>query len=203
MILAALALVVSAPSFDCTKASTTVEKMICTDSELAGLDRAVARLYAGIPRSAKSDRLQLWTSQADWLKERDACSDKDCLVGSYDSRLFDLFMAATRAPTREYQSKDANGTLSILDLGGGWYAFYVQALWIGSNPGAANTDQQSGHFKLTNGKAEKVPDSDGCGWQIERLSRDRWKFTEMYPDDETRAVGCGGLSARATGVYSR
>ncbi|WP_181566357.1 lysozyme inhibitor LprI family protein [Helicobacter monodelphidis] len=33
------------PSFDCTKATTKIEKMICSDSELARLDRLYSKLY--------------------------------------------------------------------------------------------------------------------------------------------------------------
>lgn len=187
------------PSFNCSKASTTVEKMICADAELAAVDRAAAKLYAGVSRS---DREQLFTSQADWLKERDQCQDRDCLLASYDERLFDLF-AESKTPTRNYGSTESNGRLSILDVGGGWYAFRVIAFWKGPGSGQVNDTWEYGHFRLVNGKAEKPPTEDECGWQFERMSRDRWKFTETYPNDERRAVGCGGLNARATGLYSR
>jgi hypothetical protein len=198
MIILALALAAAdAPSFDCAKAATRVEKMICADSELAAVDRAVAKLYAGVSRA---DRKKLFTSQADWLKERDRCEDRGCLLGSYDERFFDLF-GASRTPTLDYESAESNGTLSILEAGDGWYAFQVVGLWIGSNPGQVNDTMEYGHFKLINGKAEEPP-GEGCGWRIQRLSRDRWQFTELMPDDPDM-IGCGGLNATATGVYSR
>ena len=202
MIFAALALAIGAPSFDCGRASTIVEKMICADAELAALDRAIARLYAGVPRADRTGNRVggLWRKQADWLKERDHCAAKKCLTAIYDERLFDLF-TTSQTPTREYQSKEVNGTMSILDVGGGWYAFLVQGLWIGSNPGQVNTDIQYGHFKLAHGKAAQAPGED-CGWQIQRLSRDRWQFTELMSDDRSM-IGCGGLNATATGIYSR
>jgi hypothetical protein len=94
--------------------------------------------------------------------------------------------------------------MTILPLGDGWYAFNVNALWIGPVEGAVNEDEVYGHFRLTNNKAEKAPvaATHECGWRIERLSRDRWRFEELYSDDSARAVGCGGMNARATGVYS-
>ena len=89
MILFALALATSAPAFDCAKASTAIEKMIGADEELAALDRALGRLYSGV---RSSDREQLFRSQADWLRERDRCSDRSCLIAEYDERLSDLLI---------------------------------------------------------------------------------------------------------------
>lgn len=199
--LAVIALATSQPSFDCAKASTLVEKMICTDGELAALDRAVAKLYAGVPRGARGDRLTLFKQQPDWLKDRDKCTDRDCLIGAYDERLFDLF-TASRTPTSDYSNKSNNGSLSILYVGDGWYAFHVQGLWIGSMPGAVNDTEEYGHFRLRNGKAQEAPGEDFCGWRIERLPRDRWAFEEILPNSRDM-IGCGGLNATATGIYSR
>lgn len=199
MILIALALAAAdAPSFDCARATTKVELMICADPELAAVDRAAAKLYAGVSRF---ERKKLFTSQAGWLNERDRCDDRYCLLASYDERFFDLF-AASMTPTSDYESAESNGSLTILDVGGDWYVFKVVGLWIGSNPGQVNTTIEYGHFRLINGKAEKAVGDDYCGWQIERLSRDRWQFTEVLPDNPDM-IGCGGLNATATGVYSR
>lgn len=188
----------AAPSFDCAKAATEVETIICSDKEVAAVDRAAAKLYSGI---ARSERKKLFPSQVEWLKERDRCEDRNCLLAAYDERFFDLFSAST-TPTRNYKSAESNGSLSILDAGGGWYAFNVVGLWIGSNPGQVNTTMEVGHFRLRKGTAESPAGKDYCGWRIERLSQDRWAFTELrpnYPD----MIGCGGLNATATGIYKR
>lgn len=196
MILAALALAVSAPSFDCAKATTDVEKMICGDEELAAIDRAASRLYAGL---SPNDRKQLFTGQPEWLQERNRCHDRECLAASYDERFFDLFTGSKAATN--YGSELGTGTLSLLYVGNGWYAFKVVGLWFGSNPGQVNDTMEYGHFKLVNRKAEEPPSDDSCGWRIERISRDRWSFEEI--PFEKDFGGCGGLNATATGVYSR
>ena len=196
MILAALALAASAPSFDCAKASTEVEKMICGDEEVAAVDRAVARLYAGL---STADRRQLFTSQADWLNERNACNHRKCLLAAYDDRLFDIFTSSKAAI--HYGREGDAGTLSLIYLGAGWYAFKVVGLWIGANPGQVNDTMEWGHFRLVEGKAEEPADDAHCGWEIERISRHRWQFTEVLPDNPDM-IGCGGLNASATGVYS-
>ena len=176
--------------------------MICADSELAALDRAVAKLFAGVPKTKRSGGRTggLWQSQPDWLKDRDKCTDRDCLIATYDERLFDLF-TASRTPTRDYSSQSNHGSLSILSVGDGWYAFSVTGLWIGSVPGAVNDTEEYGHFRLVRGKAEQSPSEDACGWRIERLPRDRWAFEEIPVPGEYS--GCGGVNATATGIYSR
>ena len=78
MTLAALALAVSAPSFDCEKASTKVERMICADPALTAGDRAIANLYAGVPPSNSRARRE----HKDWLLDRSKCQEKKCIHGS-------------------------------------------------------------------------------------------------------------------------
>jgi len=62
------------PSFDCRKASTSVEHEICRKPELAGYDRQIAALYAqalGLLDSEDADQLR--TDQQLWLKVRNEC----------------------------------------------------------------------------------------------------------------------------------
>ena len=198
MMLTALALAVSAPSFDCAKATTVAEKLICRDPELAAADRAMAMLYAAVPRSDRRTR----SEQIDFLRHkfyRPRCSDKECMAGVYEDRLGELF-SASRLKTRDY-SNGPEHTLSIISVGDGWYAFKAQGLWIGSQPGQVNDAEASGVFKLVNGRASRAPiASYDCGWKIRRLSSDRWKL-EDWPGADGPA--CGGVNATVEGVYSR
>jgi uncharacterized protein len=78
-----------AASFDCTKASSLVENVICSDSELSTLDETLASSY----RSALADANQANTiklTQRDWLKKRNLCKDKACLNNLYVQRINDL-----------------------------------------------------------------------------------------------------------------
>lgn len=180
--------------------------MICASPELAALDRAVARLYAGVPRTDRQgwrkgrDVGGLFLNQRDWLNERSKCEDQECLIGEYDERLFDLFVASD-TPTQDYSSKPVNGTLSILYVGGSWYVFHIQGLWIGRAPGAVNDTQGFGHFQLNGGKAKIPASEDACGWSIQKLRDNRWSFEEI--PFEKDYGGCGGVNATATGIYSR
>jgi uncharacterized protein len=64
----------AAPSFDCSKASTAVEREICRKPELAGYDRQIADLYAqALGLLHAEDAGQLRTDQQLWLRLRDEC----------------------------------------------------------------------------------------------------------------------------------
>ncbi|WP_439671216.1 Lysozyme inhibitor LprI N-terminal domain-containing protein [Cupriavidus necator] len=87
--LAALTLTLSTaafagPGFDCAKASSNVEKMICADQTLSDADSVVSDMYkevlstAGNPNHVKQEQRQ-------WLtKVRNACKTPDCLAKAYD-----------------------------------------------------------------------------------------------------------------------
>ncbi|MEP1605723.1 MAG: hypothetical protein ABJJ48_05375, partial [Marinomonas sp.] len=75
----------AAPSFDCAKASNFAETEICGQygHELRSLDRDMAHAYA----LNRIDRRVSWRSQRDWLKTRNACKDRSCIVEAYKSRI--------------------------------------------------------------------------------------------------------------------
>ena len=81
--------VAGAASFDCTRAATTVEKSICADSKLNGLDETLARNYRAITSSNIGDgaRKAIRLEQRQWLKERNRCGDQSCLVKAYTDRI--------------------------------------------------------------------------------------------------------------------
>jgi len=80
-------------SFDCEKAHTRIEKMICADPELSDLDRNLGNYYyaakeefvrAGAATCLKTDQLR-------WLKlTRNECQDNTCLRTVYLNRLSEL-----------------------------------------------------------------------------------------------------------------
>ncbi|MCR2833175.1 TIR domain-containing protein [Parerythrobacter lacustris] len=69
------------PSFNCSKAASRVEKMICSDDELALLDRELARSFRELRAVAGQDRAELEADQRNWrVAERDACGSVDCIA---------------------------------------------------------------------------------------------------------------------------
>lgn len=80
-----LALPVQAASFDCAKAGTKVEKLICGDTELSKLDEELNTAYkTALQDQTRADATKL--SQKLWLQERNVCSDTICLQISYMNR---------------------------------------------------------------------------------------------------------------------
>jgi uncharacterized protein len=78
-----------AASFDCTKAASQVEKLICAEDELSRLDDELAAAYravSGDPGAAD----QVRRDQRQWLAVRNACRDRACIKSAYDRRLADL-----------------------------------------------------------------------------------------------------------------
>jgi uncharacterized protein YecT (DUF1311 family) len=79
------------PAFDCALASTSVESLICSDSELAERDRRVAQRYFALRGSLpQKPRTLLLASQRLFLKERSQCASSECLSALYDARLHRL-----------------------------------------------------------------------------------------------------------------
>ena len=86
-----------AASFDCSKASTRVEKLICGDADVSKLDNELAKAYQqGIEYS--EDVLNTTMTQREWLKAiRDNCQNVDCLKAAYQSRIRELSTAIVAA----------------------------------------------------------------------------------------------------------
>ena len=82
-----------APSFDCVKAATVVEKAICADAPLARLDRQTAEAYQTALHNAYEPNAQakLRQEQRDWLAKRNAAcggpAPGACLTKFYRDRL--------------------------------------------------------------------------------------------------------------------
>ena len=78
-----------AASFDCAKATTKIEKIICTDAEASTLDEKLAAAYkAALNNEARADTTRL--AQKQWLRERNGCKDVACVKQAYETRLASL-----------------------------------------------------------------------------------------------------------------
>jgi len=74
------------PSFDCMKASTTQEHLICNDQGLARQDLELSLAYSAKMRSS-SNPTSIKTEQGNWLRNvRNKCSDRQCLEEAYQQR---------------------------------------------------------------------------------------------------------------------
>jgi uncharacterized protein len=77
----------SAASFDCDRATTLVEKLICSEPGLSQLDEKLSKTYEEVLR-ATPDRAGLKREQNNWLREvRNLCRHSVCLEEEYRNRL--------------------------------------------------------------------------------------------------------------------
>jgi uncharacterized protein len=92
-----------AASFDCKKASSKTEKMICKSDELSHLDTKLAEAYQATYVSFdQTDQEQLLIAQRAWLGAmRAKCDDEECIATSYDARIDQLKSLAKSGLNKE------------------------------------------------------------------------------------------------------
>lgn len=79
-----------APSFDCAKALTGPERLVCSNQQLASLDVQLMQAYRRA-MSSVPNKESLKASQIDWRKsQRDACSTAECMISAYKARIQSL-----------------------------------------------------------------------------------------------------------------
>jgi uncharacterized protein len=87
-------------SFDCDKAATPVEKLICSDAELSKLDESLSEAYRKALGS-KDIREVMTESQRQWLTNvRNTCPDAECIRNACKRRIEEL---TCLAPSGRYE----------------------------------------------------------------------------------------------------
>lgn len=125
-----------APSFDCARADGQAQELVCSDKELAAMDREADRLF----RQAKADP----QAQRAWAKGRDECWKADelrgCVTASYAERIHRLRQASAEARA------EAAGAISIgpVVYRCAGLPAPVAATYINAEPGAVLLDLGAG-----------------------------------------------------------
>lgn len=84
------------PAFQCDKAWTRVEHVICGDERLSDMDWELNRAYA-IARRSVADRAALQREEDSWrFNVRDECPSKACIEAAYEKRIGELYSMASR-----------------------------------------------------------------------------------------------------------
>jgi len=81
-----------AASFDCSKAKSAVENVICQNEELSALDMDLTRLYKSLCLIVEPDNVKsIQEDQRKWLKKRNQCETSSeivkCVFDSYQIRI--------------------------------------------------------------------------------------------------------------------
>jgi len=115
VIMAAFSIEIHAASFDCAKARSRGEILICSDPELSALDDELAKIYAKAKALAPSLSEFKAHSEREWKRRETTCFDKPCLLAWYAQRreqLLSIVNAQTSTPpppTAPAPVKDAAG----------------------------------------------------------------------------------------------
>jgi uncharacterized protein YecT (DUF1311 family)/predicted aspartyl protease len=116
------------PSFDCSKATTRIESIICSDPELAEWDASLGRAYKReYARLAGNDRQGLIKDQRQWISSRNAqCNQPDlaetktCIIQFTKSRLAALAQQNGQ-PLQQTPIEPTSSALSPDYLWEGWH----------------------------------------------------------------------------------
>ena len=87
-----------APSFDCARVTSQVNRMICASPDLALRDRDLADHFRALLGQPGTDAAALQREETRWLREvRDACEDAGCVARAYAARDAELLGRSRRA----------------------------------------------------------------------------------------------------------
>jgi uncharacterized protein/heat shock protein HslJ len=106
-VLTATSLTLASPSFDCSKAASEVEQLICRDQLLAKLDQELSIVFAraleNIPEAVHATTRAM---QRGWIKGRNDCwkaeDVRSCVEASYQTRLVELQIAGGLLEAPDY-----------------------------------------------------------------------------------------------------
>jgi uncharacterized protein len=204
--IALFALALAAPfagaaSFDCAKASSAIEKMVCATPELSRQDDYLNGSYQrAVARIGNKPALRAW--QRAWLKSGalNDCKTAECVKLAYGTRV-KLLDDAVKSPwngqyARYYKGKADRHTAEIVLIASseGGVLGEGEALWMG--PNAANGQVNVGEFRALgafNG-ARLMFKQDGC--QITSTL----KGARLVVEDNQQ---CGGHNVTFAGEYRR
>jgi hypothetical protein len=85
------------PSFDCGKARSVPERLICADPELAQFDRDLGRLHARARNAASDAAAFRRQNEAEWRRREANCRDRECLLQWYTHRRQQLLVTLEEA----------------------------------------------------------------------------------------------------------
>ncbi len=118
-----------AASFDCGKASTTVEKLICSNDQLSKLDEELAEIY-GTAAKEKKGGSEIKNRQREWLESRNNCSISpyakndnwlaSCITHVYEYHLAVITSTSSYLHECTFPSRDNNSGLVSAKNGGAW-----------------------------------------------------------------------------------
>jgi uncharacterized protein len=175
-----------AATFDCDKASTFAEKVVCSDSRITAMDDELGRLYKAALASAPQKEA-LRTDQKAWLASRDRCQDSNCIMKAYSDRIAALKGATSASVTGTYTMK--GGEARVQQTNDGRIKFFIDATH------QTNVGEVSGEAPLSGDAANYADRDSDCALAF--------KFAgEKLVVSQDGSCGMG-LNVSGSGTYKR
>lgn len=209
LLLSAVARQSAAAGFDCAKAVSQSERLICADPALSRLDDQLVLAYrSALGKGAGREAVRRW--QKTWLfSVRDACADAACLAKTYTAHIAELrehsqLKAEEQADSGSYvryfrgEPDRHEAAIDVFALRDKRVRLVGSAVWVGNAAtGNVNTGEINGVFRF-DGKLvhyREADGDDGCRL-ILRFADEKL----IVSDDNLR---CGGMNVSFNGEYRR
>jgi uncharacterized protein len=135
-----------AASFDCEKARSKVEKLICSDKKLSRLDETLNKAYQKALKRNDIKKVVL-EIQRSWLKSvRDTCRNSDCIRKLYESRINSLRMRLM--PRTATSAEPVSGTYTYATSIRDWSTIKETYRLAESSMTLSLKDKNTFHFDL-------------------------------------------------------
>ena len=193
-----------AASFNCAKAKSYSEKEVCDSKQLSKLDDDLDKVFKKV-LAATSNKANLKTEQADWLKEREACADKSCITDIYQSRIEEL---NTQLENVSDTNISSGNSVSL-----GWYkASAKPSLVVRATPSV--TGEKMGNVPVdgkvnviaTTGKADSIGGREGQWVKIQWQGKEGYVFsafiTKLSGNESATSKPSKATSKSLTGKIS-
>lgn len=193
-------------SFNCGKARSQMEKLICSDENLSKLDEELNVTYKQAVNVSNA-KMVIVQWQREWLRsyEVTGCKDARCLMGAFASRIVMLKRVASEGESsatwngkyvRFFNGKKDSDSSSLLLVGLSGNQVYISGTSLFLGPNAANGQVNTGEIEGVgiNSLGKITFDLDGCAGEV-LLSK-----KGVVVENE---VGCGGLNVSFNGEYRK
>jgi uncharacterized protein YecT (DUF1311 family) len=212
----------NAASFDCAKARTTAEKLVCSDAGLSKADEEMAARYKRaleLASRTSEEEKDLKTNQRVWVRQTGSCGDRSCLVEAYRDRtnflkyyvyrsngssvsvngtyrMLSLRTCIACFPGKDVTAIILSGQLEVLQQSDGSVKFSLNII----NESNLNPGNVEGQIPLKNGiaiyRAVRSADNDDCNLTI------TFKKTKAIVSQENGRCGFG-VGVVADGIYMK
>lgn len=106
----------NAASFDCAKAASKVEKLICDNAELSQLDEDLSAAYKAALKDAAHAEL-IRQSQKQWINKRNTCLDADCVKNFCAAQMALLKLPIVTVPAGNPRAERVGHSATLLPNG--------------------------------------------------------------------------------------